>query len=141
MGIDRKSLPDSVLRLVSPAERRAAGLPPPTIEVASRAAAKSNLNRERDLQIQIVSWLRIRGHTVMWSAMHRKLTCTVGWPDITFAVKGRAVALEAKLPGESLSEDQITIRKGMIADGWHYSVVTSLDEARQAVAEAERLAE
>ena len=130
MGLDKANLPDTVLRLVSPADRKAAGLPPPMADIVKAKVAKSDLKRERDLQIQVVSWLRLRGHTVMWSAMHRKLTCTFGWPDITFAVCGRAVALECKLPGEQPTEDQKRVMAGLAKDGWAVKIVHSLDEAR-----------
>jgi hypothetical protein len=138
MGLPRDQLPDALLKRVAPTDRTRLRLPPPLSEIVSASTAKSDLKRERDLQIQIVSWLRIRGHTVLWSAMHRKLTCTVSWPDITFALKGQAVALEAKLPGQKPTEDQRRMMLALICDGWLVKVVHSLDEARAVVAEAEK---
>ena len=133
MGLDKNSLPDSLLRRVSPADRKAAGLPAPLSEIVSMAKVKSDLKREKELQNQIVNWLRLRNITVSWFRMDKRLTATVGWPDITFAVKGRAVALECKLPGERPTEDQERVMAGLIRDGWRVAVVTSLDEARAVV--------
>ncbi len=126
-------LSDWLLARVSPADRKTAGLPPPISELAAKSVAKSYLKREKELQNQIVSWLRLRNVTVLWSRMDRRLTATIGWPDITFAVKGRAVALEAKLPGCEPTEDQRRVMAGLSSDGWAVKVVHSLDEARAVV--------
>src|SRR5436190_22815808 len=105
MGLTRDQLPDALLARVSPADRKTVGLPPPLSELVAKSSVKSDLKREKELQNQIVSWLRIRGFTVLWSRTDRKFTGTVGWPDITLSVKGRAVAIECKLPGQKPTED------------------------------------
>jgi hypothetical protein len=137
MGLDRKSLPDSLLKRVNPADRRAAGLPPPVSEIVSRAAAKSDLKREKELQIEIENWLRLRGLTAIRSRMDRKTSNNVGTPDFIFAVRGRAVALEAKLPGKRPTPEQERFLCALVGDGWFVSVVHTLDEARAAVTDAE----
>jgi len=134
MGLAKESLPDAVLKRISPEDRKAADLPPPINELVSKAAAKSDAKREKDLQWQIVSWLRLKNVTVLWSATNKRLTITVGTPDILFAIKGRAVAFECKLPGQKPTEDQERVMNGMIRDGWKVAVIHSLDEARAVVA-------
>ncbi len=133
MGIDSKTLPDSLVRCMGAADRARLGLASVVDATAPAARNKEDMKRERDLQIQIVSFLRMRGHTVIWSRLDRRLTATKGTPDILLAVHGRAVALEAKLPGGKLSEDQERMRDGLIADGWKYALVTSLEEAKAVV--------
>ena len=133
MGLNPKTLPDAILRRISPADRTSAGLPPPLSEFVATAKVKSDLKREKELQNQIENFLRLRGITFIRSAMHRKTSNTVGCPDFLFAVVGRAVALECKLPGQKPTEDQERVMAGMIRDGWHVAVVNSLDEARSVV--------
>ena len=53
--------------------------------------------------------------------------------DLIFAVNGRAVALEVKLPGCNPTEDQVKMMAAMKDNGWRVEVVRSLDEARAVV--------
>ena len=134
MGLNRNELPDALLRRVSPQDRKSVGLPPPMSEIVSRAAAKSDAKREKDLQNKIENFLRLRGTTVLRPRMDKKTRIKKGWPDFTFAIKGRAVAMEAKLPGENPSEAQAKKLSALAKDGWAIKVVYSLDEARFFVA-------
>ncbi len=133
MGIDRASLPDSLLRRVSPSDRQAAGLPCPVSALAAKAVAKAEHKREKALQDQIVNWLRLRGITVIRSRMDRKTTNNRGVADLLFAVRGQAVAVEVKLPGQKATADQEKFLAILSADGWKVAVVHSLDEARAVV--------
>ena len=137
MGLDKTSLPDSLLRCVSAADRKAAGLPAPWSERQEAAVAKSDVKREKELQVQIVNWLLLRGITVIRSGTHRKTSNNVGCPDLIFCVRGRACALEAKLPGQKPTPEQERFMCALANDGWIVKVIHSLDEARAAVAEAE----
>jgi len=139
MGLSRENLPDSLLCRISAADRKAAGLPMPRSERHEAAVAKSDVKREKELQHQISNWLRIRGITAIQSGMHRKTSNNCGTPDFLFAIRGRAVALEAKLPGQKPTPEQERFMCALIGDGWFVKVVHSLDEARAAVAEAEQL--
>ncbi len=49
--------------------------------------AKWKAKNERDLQRQIVSYLRLRGIEVCWHRTDKKSAATIGWPDITACVK------------------------------------------------------
>ncbi len=129
MGLDRTTLPDALLKRIAPAERKAAGLPPPLSELVSRAAAKSDVKREKELQNQIENFLRLRGITAIRSGMHRKTSNNLGTPDFLFAIWGRAVALECKLPGRHPTEDQKRVMAGLVKDGWYVKIVHTLDEA------------
>jgi hypothetical protein len=134
MGIDRTDIPDALLKRVDPKDRKRLNLPSPLAEIVIQASAKSDAKREKELQWSIVSWLRLRGYTVLWSRTDRKFTGTVGWPDITLAVKGKATALECKLPGQKPNEDQVRVMAGLVRDGWAVKIIYSLDEARTFVA-------
>lgn len=137
MGLDRASLPDSLLRRVSPVDRKAAGLPMPIGEWLKKKADKADAKREKELQNQIYNWLRLRGITAIRSRMDRATSNNVGTPDFLLAVHGRAVALEVKLPGRKPTDEQMGMLLKLAADGWEAKVVYSLDEARAIVAEVE----
>jgi hypothetical protein len=137
MGLDKTLLPDSLLRCVSAADRTAAGLPAPLEQSLAAAVTRNEHKREKELQNQIDGWLRIRGITAIRSGTHRKTSNNVGCPDLIFCVRGRACALEAKLPGQKPTPEQERFMCALAKDGWFVKVVHSLDEARAAVAEAE----
>lgn len=52
-----------------------------------------------------------------------------GWPDLTFAMPstGQAIAVELKVKGGKLSQDQIMMLTRMKASGWHVYVIRSFD--------------
>jgi len=134
MGLDRSALPDSLLRRIAPADRKTVHLPPPLSELVSQTAAKADVKREKELQNQIENFLRLRGITAIRSAMHRKTSNNLGTPDFLFAIWGRAVALECKLPGQKPTEDQKRVMAGLAKDGWYVKIVHSLDEMRAVLA-------
>jgi hypothetical protein len=130
MTWDSKTLPDKILRLVSPADRKALGKRGLTLcEVFERAKIKS----ERDLQNLIESYFRLHNVVAIRSRMDKKTTTPTGTPDFMLALKGQAIALEVKLPGEELSEEQKKMKEAMMAtpNGWRWITVTDLEAVRQ----------
>lgn len=125
-----KLFPPKVLRLLSAADRRslgAAGLTPEETLLAGRVRV------EKDLQNLTESYFNLRGIVAIRSRMDKATRTPVGTPDFLLALRGRAVALEAKLPGEELSDDQETMKARMTADpnGWHWITYSSLDEIKE----------
>ena len=127
-------LPDCVLRKMRPEDRKALGKAGVTL---AEAAAKQEAKREREIHEQIENWLRQREITYRHDRMDKPTTGTIGWPDFTFAVKGRAVALEVKMPGAQPSDDQIKCMSGLVRDGWFVRVVYSLADVLNAVREVD----
>lgn len=129
MAWDSKLLPDKILRLLSPADRRSLGKAGLTAEEAVLAG---RIKAERDLQNLIETYFNLRGIVAIRSRMDKATRTPVGTPDFLLALRGRAVALEAKLPGESLSAEQGTMKDRMTADpnGWHWITVHSMEEVR-----------
>ncbi len=138
MGLDRASLPDSILRRITPAERRASGLPSPLSELTVLATVKADKKLEKELQNQIENFLRLRGITVIRSRTDRKTSNNIGTPDLIFAGRGRAVAMEVKLPGRKPTPEQEKFLAALSADGWLVKIVHALDEARAVVVEVEK---
>lgn len=137
MGLDKTTLPDSFLKKISPADRKAAGLPAPLSEIVAKSCAKSEAKREKELQNQIENWLRLRGITAIRSRMDRATSNNRGTPDFLFAVSGRAVALEVKVHG-NLTPEQLKMIIALRKDGWRVQVIYSLEEARAVVLEVEK---
>jgi hypothetical protein len=129
MGWDSKLLPDKILRLLSSADRRSLGKAGLTAEEAFDAA---RVKSERDLQNLIESYLNLRGIVAIRSRMDKKTTTPAGTPDFLLALAGRAVALEAKLPGELLTKDQQAMKDKMSLppNGWRWITVYSLDDVK-----------
>src|SRR2546430_16460274 len=80
--VKMKLLPERYLRLMSPADRKAIGQ-----STAEEALRKAEAKNERQLQSQIVQLLRLKGIEPLWHRTDKRSAATIGWPDITFAVR------------------------------------------------------
>jgi hypothetical protein len=129
-------IPEHIRRLMPASERQAMGKAAWTMpELTARQAVRL----ERELQDQIAGYLRLKEVTFGLSRMDRKTTYTVGWPDFSFVLNGRACFLEAKLPGKEPTDEQWEIIGALTAAGAFVRVVYSLAEAVEAFREAEGL--
>lgn len=124
MRYSSKTLPERVRRLV-PKETRVELKAPTSAEVSE----KQNTKREKELQENIANLLRQRGIWFFRQRMDRRTTGTVGWPDFTFAVFGRPVVFECKLPGRRLTKEQDECLNRLMANGWRFAVIESEVEA------------
>jgi hypothetical protein len=130
MSWDSKILPDKILRLLSPVDRRSLGKAGLT---AHEALAVARVKSERDLQNLIESYFNLRGVVAIRSRMDRKTTTPVGTPDFLLALRGQAIALEAKLPGENLSDEQKAMKEAMTGppNNWRWVTVSSLASVKE----------
>src|SRR5262245_49850723 len=109
--------------------------PAPAFSVPTPGETKADLLREKELQIQILNLLRLKGIEVLWHRTDRKSTATPGWPDMIFAVEWglRSIACgwEIKLPGRKLDPEQtkVMIRMMEPPNAWAYRIICSVDEA------------
>ena len=92
-------------------------------------ATPALLRTERQLQGQLVNLLRLRGIEPLWHRTDKRSAATVGWPDLTFALNSVPILWEVKLQGAKLSDEQQALRPRLIANGWDYYVLHSVDEA------------
>jgi hypothetical protein len=132
-----KVLPENILRCMSPKDRKAIGQ-----KTASEALSAGEAKSERILQGQCVNLLRLHGIEVLWHRTDKRSAATVGWPDLTFCVQFKcdddsedyigsyATCWEIKLPTGKLSEEQIKMRDLLVANGWRWRTITSVDQAR-----------
>lgn len=92
--------------------------------------------RECDLHDQVYTWLtQHQGLCVGHARTDKKCTFTVGWPDLTFAIKGKACAIELKTSNGKLSDEQIQTIEAMTKDGWTVRVCRNLEQVRDFVQE------
>lgn len=94
------------------------------------AVSRSAVKEEKKLQGLIVSFLRINDVEVLWHRTDKRSHATVGWPDITFAINGKAIAWEVKLPGRKAEEHQTLLHEAMRRNGWDVEIIYGLEQAR-----------
>jgi len=97
-------LPENILKRMSPRDRSPLGK-------AGRTRAEANAAcdrlRERELQDQIAQFLNLRDVHFSRSRMDRKTTVAKGYYDFSIVLPGgRHLAVEVKVPGGVISEDQ-----------------------------------
>lgn len=120
-------LPEKVLSKMSKADR--AKLPGKSGLTASECAEVQIAKSEKELQAQISGMLRRHGIYAISQPMHKRSNLKVGTPDFLFSVKGRAIAWEIKMPGQSPREEQLFAMRQMSMNGWLCDVIRSYDEA------------
>lgn len=126
------SLPPEVARKLPLDDKRRLGII--TYEEAQAALAA---REEKELQKQLAGLFAIHGVIANRSAMHKRKTDMIGWPDFVMTIFEKGVAMEAKRPGEKLDPDQIKVRDRMIAppNCWRYYVIHTVAEAVEVLRE------
>lgn len=131
-GLNSACLPEHVRRLMPQEAKRDLGRAAETMpEIQARQAVKL----EKELHAQFEQWLRMKGIPFGTSRMDRKSSFSVGWPDYTLCINGRAVFCELKCGANDLDPDQIAVRNALVAAGAVYRVCRSLLECIETVRE------
>jgi len=127
-----KVLPEKILRLMSPEDRKSIGQ-----MTTEETFLKTQARNERELQGQIVNLLRLKDVEVLWHRTDRRSHATKGWPDITFCTRHGGHAWEIKFEGGALSQEQerMIARMQKEPNGWDVRVIKGLPEAIKAMAE------
>jgi hypothetical protein len=120
--LNSNSLPENIRRCMPKEQRAEIGKAAMT---QPEADAKFIARKEKALQENIARLLTQRGITFFRQRMDRKTSGTVGWPDFTFAIKGRACAVECKTPEGAITQDQNMIMLALHLDGWWTFVARS----------------
>lgn len=119
-------LPESFLNKMAAADRKLLGRP---ALLASERQAQAGLKLEREIHKLIWNELLRRGIFAIHSRTDKRTTNAVGLPDFCMAINGHPVAIEVKLPGEKLTEEQEAVSRRMVQNGWQYFIVYSFEEA------------
>lgn len=126
--MNHTSLPENILRRMKPSDRKAMGL-----LTSEEAGAKCVAKSEKELQQQISGLLDLRGIPYARQRMDRRSNVVEGWPDITFALYGQAIAFECKHAGRGLDPEQKKMLPRMLAHGWHCYIVRTFEHARELI--------
>jgi hypothetical protein len=121
-GQSMKGTPERLDAAAKPGNRLIEGYP------AAPATPKHDAVSERKVHDQIANWLRLNQTWFHHSRMDRKTTSECGTPDFIFAWRGQPVAVEVKVAGNTLSEDQVRVKNEMALSLWNHRVVSSLPE-------------
>jgi hypothetical protein len=128
--VKRELIPQRYIELMSVVDRAQLGVKNKE-EMARAWIAKS----ERDLQRQLVQYLRLRGIEVLVHRTDKKTGATVGWPDLTFSVMSNGFCApcgwEVKFGSGTLSPEQNDMLARLQArpNCWRIRVIRTFSEA------------
>lgn len=117
-------IPENI-RKCMPVEKRRDFKAPTSVE----AQTKLDHKREKALQENIAALLRQRNIWFRRNRMDKRTTGPVGEPDFIFAIKGKAIAFECKIPPGKVTYEQARCHDAMSENGWWVYVVMSEDAA------------
>lgn len=124
MGFKPEDLNDKQLAMIDKRDRpKGYGL------TRAEAIEKNEAQAEKEMHDQFSAWLRINEIEAAHGAFGRKTGFTPGWPDYSFAVDGKAVAVEFKTESGKLTEEQQKMFPRMESNGWKICIARSLVEA------------
>lgn len=130
MGFDSTCLPEKVRRLMRPEDRASLG---PAARTNDEGVAAEDAKSERELQKQILGYLRTRDIEVCCPSMIKRSTIKLGWPDMTFCYRGVPFVFEVKTPIGKLSPEQEAMIPALVRNGWNHFVIRSVEQAKQAI--------
>ncbi len=127
MRVNAKVIPDSIARLMRPADRKAAGVLTP-----EERTAKADAGLERELQAKCEGWLA--RHGIAYLHLSPRAREKAGWPDLVFARSTGgsrpatiAYAVELKSARGRLRDGQKAMLEEMARNGWTTAVVRSYE--------------
>lgn len=129
--MNSKLLPYNIRKCMDKSQRKSMG-----IRTDHEIQAKVDSVSEREVQKQISNWLRLKGIWFDNPRMDKRPTGVLGRPDYLLAYKyggllATPLAIEVKVNGNDLSDDQKKVREQMIENRWHYYIVSSLQEVME----------
>jgi hypothetical protein len=136
-------LPDNILRLMDPQERRKLGKDARLMEEINQDTWHRS---ERELHAQVRNLLNLKGIVYSENRMDKRSGTTVGWPDFTFAVLLNKpnkvdplnvtmipvpIGWEMKVGNNKLRPEQEEMLRRMQAppNAWRVKIIRSLQEA------------
>jgi hypothetical protein len=97
-----------------------------TYELEQKLAARA----ERELQKQIRQYLSQKEVVFICPPMFKRSELPPGWPDFTFAFCGVPIIWECKNSTGKLRESQKQIVDQLVANGWRFRIIRSVEQAR-----------
>jgi hypothetical protein len=126
-------IPENLLRLMSPKDRRQYGRGGWTAEDVH---ARVDLRLERKLHAEFSGFLRRHEfHLVIHADPRRKSQLPAGWPDFTIFHEGKTLLLEFKTSQNTLSEIQKEVIASLLKEGFTVLVLRNYPDAVDATLE------
>jgi hypothetical protein len=122
-------LPNHVLKLMEPADRKALGKAGVTAE---EAIAKAEARSERQSQRTFSNWLSLRELYFITPRSDKRSTIKPGHPDFTILAGGRVLFIEMKTPAGRLRYEQEQCIAELIAKGFPVVIARNELEAIRA---------
>lgn len=143
--MDSKSLPENIRKCMPKEDRKV--LDTPTL---SESDEKALWAKEKKLQEQVASLLRLKNIWYHRSRMDKKTRGPKGTPDFLFSFNARRwthdgglvyqavpIAWECKVDNKPLTDDQADTQDLMIQNGWNFRTIYSLEGAKRHLDELE----
>ena len=121
-------LPEHILKLMSPADRKRYGAGALT---AAEAIDKAKAGEEHRLQFEIRQYLNLHSIQFINPNMKRKSALPEGWPDFTFSYKSVPIVVECKTEVGRMSKEQKDMHFRLIGNGWTYILAKSLADIQK----------
>lgn len=116
-------LPPNILRCMCAEDRKSLG-----VQTLAEVQAAYEQATEGQLQRLCESELSRRG--IVFLHLSFRAREKIGWPDLTFCLEGRPMAVELKSASGRLSPEQEALLGRMKANGWQTHVVRDFDAFR-----------
>lgn len=127
MSLNLSSLnPSAQKRVIEQMAREdAARKPAPSEDAVPEHDVLTKLESEDESVLQNDCENSLNYRTIAFMHMSIRAREKKGWPDLTFALQGRPIAVELKSSTGKLSQDQIDMLTRMKQDGWEVYVIRS----------------
>lgn len=128
MRFDGRIIPDKIARLMSADDRRAL-----EVKLPEERELAADAMTEKEMQSLCEQYLSLHGIVYLHlSPMARE---KVGWPDLTFVIRGVPCAVELKTPCGRVTDDQERMLNRMKHNGWRVAVIRSFNIFKRFVQE------
>jgi len=129
-------LPDNILKCMRERDRKSLGKAGRTL---SEIHEDNKRKAEKQIQGDIVAFLRQRDIEVLCPAFGKRTRIKAGWPDLTFSYGGIPFAWEVKTEEGVLSTEQSKLFPRLIRNGWRFSIVRSVKQAKEILDNTEEI--
>lgn len=128
MRFDGRIIPDKIARLMNADDRRA-------LEVKLPEERKLAADAMTEKEMQSLCEQYLSQHDIVYMHLSPMAREKVGWPDLTFVIRGVPCAVELKTPCGRVTEDQERMLNRMKYNGWRVAVIRSFNVFKQFVQE------
>ena len=101
----------------------------PKLVATPQIASQSEVLSEKRLQIQLCQLLSLKDVTALTPRFGKKTRMNTGWPDMTFAWRGKPCVWEVKVGTNTLTDEQVAMLDKLKREGWFVAEIRSMEQA------------